>query len=363
MGIYDREYMRREPPTPGSYGRGGWQAMKMWSANTWIIVICVAVFVVDSFWTQTYPVGMGIRPRIDNFHQVDQSALQSGDIRVTVQDQHGNPLAGRQELYLQTPQGDVVVADREIVFMKPLQKWLHFSTQRGFLQIEFWRLVGFQFLHGSFMHILFNMMGLYFFGPIVERYLGSKRYIAFYLLCGICGALMYVLLNISGIAASIFLKEGVRIPGLLFDSPYTPLVGASAGVFGVLMAGAFLAPNVVVLLFFVLPMKLRTLAYALVVLAVFTLITGGHNAGGEAGHLGGAIAGFYFIRRPQHLHGFFDVLGWIDPTSHHYAHKRKARKKPGRLSQVDAVLDKVSRDGVQSLTAKEKKILKDASER
>jgi hypothetical protein len=70
----------------------------------------------------------------------------------------------------------------------------------------------------------------------------------------------------------------------------------------------------------------------------------------------------YFIRRPQHLHGFFDILGWIDPTSHHYAHKRKARKTPGRLTQVDAILDKVSREGVQSLSAKAKKILKDASQ-
>lgn len=358
MGIYERDYVRREPPTPGNYGRGGWQGMKMWSANTWIIVLCVAVFAVDSL-LPTRIVPMAIHPTIENFHQIDQSALQARDAIKQIQ-VDGRAAFGR-DLYIKQPQGEITVAVQEVAPMQPLQSWLHFSTQRGFLQVEFWRLVGFQFLHANLMHLLFNMMGLYFFGPIVERYLGSKRYIAFYLLCGICGALMYVLLNLGGITATMFLHEGVQIPGLLFNSPYTPLIGASAGVFGVLMAGAYLAPKVEVLLFFILPMKLRTLAFALVAIALFTLITGGQNAGGEAGHLGGAIAGFYLIRRPHHLHGFFDVLGWVDPTSHHYSNRRKARAKPGRLDHVDAILDKVSREGVQSLTAREKKILSKAS--
>ena len=365
MGIYERDYVRRVPPAPGSYGRGGWKAMKMWSANTWIIVICVAVFAVDAFMPDRRPVPMNVHSLIENFHHIDPSALLAGDVEVTHRDQYGKPLLGRQPLVILQNQTKILVGMREIVYMPPLQAWLHFSTQRGFLEVEFWRLIGFQFLHANMWHLLFNMMGLYFFGPIVERYLGSKRYLAFYLLCGICGALMYVLLNLGGIVASMFMAPGeiVRIPGLLFNSSYTPLIGASAGVFGVLMAGAYLAPRVEVLLFFLLPMQLRTLAYALVVIALFTLITGGNNAGGEAGHLGGAIAGFYFIRRPQHLHGFFDILGWLDPTSHHYSQKRKARTSPGRLSEVDAVLDKVSREGLQSLSAREKRILKEASER
>src|SRR5690606_11878394 len=140
----------------------------------------------------------------------------------------------------------------EVYVMRFLESYLHFSTQRAFFwpYIEFWRFIGFQFLHANFSHLLFNMIALYFFGPMVEQYLGSKRYLAFYLLCGICGALMYLLLNLSGYIVTLMSHTPVQIPGLLFNDPSTPLVGASAGIFCVLMAGAFLAPHATVLLFF-----------------------------------------------------------------------------------------------------------------
>jgi membrane associated rhomboid family serine protease len=63
--------------------------------------------------------------------------------------------------------------------------WDDATGLRGF---EFWRFISFQFLHANLSHLLFNMIGLYFFGSIVEQYLGSKRYLAFYLLCGVAGA-------------------------------------------------------------------------------------------------------------------------------------------------------------------------------
>jgi uncharacterized membrane protein YuzA (DUF378 family) len=211
---------------------------------------------------------------------------------------------------------------------------------------------------------------------MIERHLGSKRYLAFYLLCGICGALMYGVLNLGGWMASHFLGPDAVIPGLLFNDMSTPLIGASAGVFGVLMAGAYIAPNATVLVFFFLPMRLRTLAYVLVGIAALTVLTRGGNAGGEAGHIGGALAGFYFIRRPRHLHGFFDFLGWVDPTSHHYRHgsaearARATARLPFRSAvsgpdqeAVDRVLDKVRVSGLSSLTDKEKRILREASER
>jgi len=254
----------------------------------------------------------------------------------------------------------------EVQSMPLLQSFLHFSTIRGFFRMEVWRFIGFQFLHGTFPHILFNMIGLYFFGPLVESRLGSKRYLAFYLLCGIFGAVMFLLLNLGGFIVQTYFGSHVTVPALIFDSPYTPLIGASAGVFGVLMAGAYIVPNATVLLFFILPMRLATLAYALVAIALFTVIFGGHNAGGEAGHLGGAIAGFYFIRRPQHLHGFFDFIGWADPTSHHYQHKRQRAgpaPPPAKRAEIDRILDKISDTGLHSLSEKEKRILREASKR
>ena len=387
MGIHDRDYARERPgfgggpggPGPGGpFGGGGspFGAMRMWSANTWIIVICVAVFVIDSF-TPLQPVGVStqyreIAERVPDDAQVGYGPWQP----VQTNPRTGQPRIGQRPVLARTAETEPVqIGVQTGLYMNFLERWLHFSTARGFQQLQFWRFIGFQFLHGGFTHILFNMIGLFFFGPIVERYLGAKRYLAFYLLCGICGALMYTLLNIGGIIV------GQDVPGLLVNSPYMPLVGASAGVFGVLMAGAYLAPNVMVLLFFFLPMRLKTLAYALVAVAVATLLFGGRNAGGEAGHLGGAIAGFYFIRRPHHLHGFFDVLGRIDPTSHHYRGKRGAKgarkaklvKKSGGKSwfgksepsdqEIDRILDKISTSGLHSLTEREKKILGQASHR
>lgn len=357
MGIYDRDYVRNRPPGPGA-AAGPLAAVRMFSANTWIIIICAAIFLIDGFGG-TRPVEMGTywfdQPQ-------DEEIIVESRPRVTLQDDRGNPIRGETSLVVQTNQGLIPVGKRTYQWMRPIETWLHFSTTRGFLQLQFWRFIGFQFLHAGFGHLLFNMIGLFFFGPLVERHLGSKRYLAFYLLCGIFGAIMYLVLNLGGLVASMFVTGSVAVPGLLFNSPYTELVGASAGVFGVLMAGAFLAPNAMVLLFFFIPMRLRTLAYGLVILALFVVITGGQNAGGEAGHLGGALAGFYFIRNPRHLHGFFDILGRVDPSSHHY------RDRPGRAckpsaDQVDRILDKVNAEGVQSLTAKEKKVLAQASRR
>ena len=97
-----------------------------------------------------------------------------------------------------------------------------------------WRLIGFQFLHADMLHLMFNMIALYFFGPLIEGVLGGKRYLAFYLLCGIAGGLMYLLLNLAGYVWVDSLGF-VEVPGLLFNAAGTPLIGASAGVFGVLV--------------------------------------------------------------------------------------------------------------------------------
>jgi len=232
-----------------------------------------------------------------------------------------------------------------------LKDWLHLSTTHSILGVQYWRFIGFQFLHANFQHLLFNMIGLYFFGPLVEQYLGGKRFLAFYLLCGIFGAVLYLLLNLGGL---IF---GDSIPGFLFNDPSTPLVGASAGVFGILLAGAFLSPNSKVLVFFIIPMRLSTMAYGLVALALFTVFFGKNNAGGEAAHLGGAAAGWYFIRNPHHLNGFFDFLGKADPTSKHFA----LRGKKAKPEDLDKILDKIHKKGLHSLSEKEKKLLHDAS--
>ncbi|MCZ6834448.1 MAG: rhomboid family intramembrane serine protease [Planctomycetota bacterium] len=366
MGIYERDYVRNRPPQ-GYGGGGGIPSARTWSINTWIIVLCIGVFVLDGFTSRQW-VSMGVQWDVE----VPRGERELG--RYKIDDIQGQPskVLITQQAIRDTQTGQIV-GMKVSQSMPLLTSWLHFSTERGFLGFQFWRFIGFQFLHANLTHLLFNMMGLYFFGSMVERYLGSKRYLAFYLLSGIFGALVYLILNLGGHVAAQSSNGSINIPGLLFNDTFTPLVGASAGVFGVLMAGAFLAPNATVLLFFFIPMPLKFLAYGLVVVAFIAVLTGSTNAGGEAGHLGGALAGWYFIRHPRHLHNFFDVLGRIDPTSHHYRGSGKARGGAmSRLrgpkasqtsrSEIDRILDKVHAQGLAALSEKEKRILREASE-
>ncbi|MCI0366209.1 MAG: rhomboid family intramembrane serine protease [Phycisphaerales bacterium] len=365
MSLYDRDYIREREPRRGGYGSGGLSGLRMLSVNTWLIAICVAVFVIDGFLPMR-DVETGRRlmlvPNIPA-EMVEMGPSQQYQY-IPIQEKlpNGKVVQRHVQARALVEKGTTTtVGWAEVYRMRCLESIFHFSTKLGFLGFEWWRFVGFQFLHANVSHLFFNMLGLFFFGPMVEQYLGSKRYLAFYLLCGMCGAFLYLLLNLTGYIAMLQFGA-VRIPGLLFSDPSTPLVGASAGIFGVLMAGAYIAPRTVVLLMFVIPMQLRTVAYALLALALFNLMAGGHNAGGEAGHIGGALAGYYFIRRPYHLHGFLDLLGRADPTSHHYRKKGRGGAAK-RIAEVDRILDKIRMDGVQSLTESEKRTLQQASRR
>src|SRR5262249_20365777 len=119
--------------------------------------------------------------------------------------------------------------------------------------------------------------------------LGRRRYLGFYLLSGIGGAVMYVILWYLGFFGAARTSAGV------------PLVGASAGIFGVLIASAVIAPNATILIYGAIPPKLENLAWILISVALLTIFGGGYNRGGEAAHLGGAVVGFLLIKRPRVL--------------------------------------------------------------
>ncbi len=168
------------------------------------------------------------------------------------------------------------------LIFSPLDFWGHFSAANTVFGLQLWRLITFQFLHANLTHLIFNMLSLYIFGPLVERRLGSAKYLRFYLICGTGGAVAYL---------------GLYLNGVLIGHSWTPLVGASAGIFGVLMAAAHVAPNATVMMLFPpIPMRLRTMAWAFIGIAVYTVFTRGRNAGGEAAHLGGAIVGFALMQ-------------------------------------------------------------------
>ena len=241
-----------------------------------------------------------------------------------------------------------------------LSIWGHFSVELGINQYQVWRVITFQFLHADGMHLLGNMMGVFFFGPFVEKWWGSKKFVVFYLASGVAGALLYMVLFFTGWFGGEF------IPGTEIPSSYIPLVGASAGIFAILVCTAVIAPNLRILLFFVIPMSMRTFAIGALIFASLMILTNGHNAGGEAGHLGGAILGFILMKNPR-------LLSFLDPRAGAGSGKRRRRGVDAKVgyeqkirpritvdmedTEVDMILDKVSREGIQSLTDEERKFL------
>ncbi len=225
----------------------------------------------------------------------------------------------------------------------------YFSIQSGLHQLKLWEFFTFQFLHGGFLHILFNSFGLYFFGPWMERHLGSRNFIIYYLLCGAAGAGFYTLISYIGIIDLEVIK---------------PLVGASAGIYGIFIGVAIIAPNLrVQLLIPPIPMSMRTLAIILMVIATGIILLDLKNAGGEAGHLGGAILGFLLMRFVPWLKRKPSLSVHSPSYSRRFESKLSPRSEV-RLrddDEVDAILDKVSAEGFQSLTDEEKSILRKAA--
>lgn len=184
-------------------------------------------------------------------------------------------------LYAQRPAVLLMPVEDEKYMTSIFEIFGAYSWFTCFMEGEIWRLATYQFLHANLGHLAFNMIALYFFGPAVEACFGAKKFIAFYLLCGIAGALF------SSALASMGLYTPSGIPWQLI-----PMVGASAAIYGIMIAVAFLYPGVrVSLLFPPITLKLRTFALAIIGLAAITILLNLSNAGGEAGHLGGILMG------------------------------------------------------------------------
>lgn len=233
-----------------------------------------------------------------------------------------------------------------------LTRYGAYTVESAIFEGRIWEFVTFQFLHGHVMHLLFNCLALYFFGPWMERWWGSRKFLVFYLLSGAGGALFYTLLVFAGVLDS------------------NGLVGASAGIYGILIGIAVIAPHIrVQLLFPPIELSMRQLAIGVLVIATGSILLRiGGNEGGEAGHLGGAIAGFLLVRFPK-------VLVWCgrrDPGVEIIRPKAFERKSESKLrprsqvdlrqdSEIDLILDKISKDGFQSLTEEEREKLRQAS--
>ena len=235
---------------------------------------------------------------------------------------------------------------------KTLRELGYYSIESAIYGLQLWRFVTFQFLHGSLGHVFFNCMGIFFFGPWMERWWGSQKFLIFYLLCGVGGAVFFSLLVWLGL-----------LPG---DGLVSPLIGASAGIYGILIGVAVIAPQMrVALLFPPIELSMRQLAIGLMVISIGSiLLQWGGNEGGEAGHLGGAILGYILMRYPQWLgQGARFPRPRRNPFSTPPLPKLRPRTTldQDQESAVDLILDKISREGFQSLTQHERDVLHEAS--
>ncbi len=204
--------------------------------------------------------------------------------------------------------------------------------------LQIWRLITYQFLHDfyGFGHIFWNMLILYFFGTMLERFWGSRKFLTFYLVCGSMGGVFYPLLALAGFLPAAY------------------LVGASGAIFGMLAAGAILFPRLRVLVMFVVPVPLAVLAIILALISAMNLFAG-DNAGGEAAHLAGMATGVVYIVSES-----WRAKLKLKIRSGAWERKMTAHRK--LELELDRILQKVHESGLHSLTQKEKKILKQATE-
>jgi membrane associated rhomboid family serine protease len=230
----------------------------------------------------------------------------------------------------------------------------------GFLP---WQLVTYQFMHGGFWHLFFNMFfGLWMFGMEIEHTWGSKKFLIFYLSCGVIAGLAQLILS-----------------PLLEPSSMgaVPVVGASGAVYGVLVAFGMMFPDRHIFLYFLIPVKVKYFVMFLIVLGIFSV--GDPTNIAHLAHLGGALAGYVFVlydRKYIPLGGLFSRIRWwwnslsVDTkqpgedsgraTIIDISHGTE-REEQDDQRRIDEILDKISRGGYQSLTEDEKKVLFDAS--
>jgi membrane associated rhomboid family serine protease len=247
----------------------------------------------------------------------------------------------------------------------PVHGWFALSVaglRHGFV----WQLLTYQFMHGGWLHLALNCWAIFVFGRDLEETLGRNRFLTLYFSSGVIGGLFQVL------------------GGLLFGGAFAaPVVGASAGAFGLVAAFAMLYPErpLMLLLFFIIPVNMRAKFLLLFsgLLAVFGIVFPSDNVA-HAAHLGGMLTGIAFVRYAMHWHWHWPRFsrGRSQPARPfvHAQRRGSALWGQGRgaadedlppeeflSKEVDPILDKISAHGIQSLTERERRILEKAREK
>lgn len=267
---------------------------------------------------------------------------------------------------------------------------LHF-----FLASEFhiYQFITYMFLHGGFTHILFNMFALWMFGSVIERVWGPKKFLFYYICCGVGAGftqelVQYITYSMEGIAAYQYVNAGgVQMTTDAYINLWTT-IGASGAVYGILLAFGMIFPNERLFIIpFPFPIKAKWLIVGYIAIELFSAMSGPGDGVAHMAHLGGMLFGFLLIRywqkHPDSSAGFgrsrgqefFDNLKRKYDARQNQQHMKaehtsaprretdeeyNARQRKNQ-EEVDAILDKIRKSGYDSLTKEEKKKLFDQS--
>jgi membrane associated rhomboid family serine protease len=209
----------------------------------------------------------------------------------------------------------------------------------GVLKGWIWQFLTYGFLHGNFLHLILNMLGLFFLGPELERHMGARMFVTLFIFCIVLGGLGWFGLT--------YPFEGI-------------CVGASGGIFGIIGAFAGLFPHrqLTVLVFFVIPVTLPAwlLGALLGLMQLAYLLNPGGASIAYAAHLAGGLAGFLFVRF-MYRGGGQPVMAYPPPWA------RPPADPTPTSAEIDAILDKIAREGIHRLTPKERAVLQKAGRR
>ncbi|HEY4788617.1 MAG TPA: rhomboid family intramembrane serine protease [Bacteroidales bacterium] len=218
-----------------------------------------------------------------------------------------------------------------------------------------WTLITYMFYHREILHILFNMLNLYWFGKIFLMYFDEKKLVGLYFLGGIAGGIFYVLF--ANIFPSVF-GSGI-------------LMGASAAIIAIMFAAAFYIPDFKLFMVFIGQVKLIYIAIFSLFLYV-VMIASSKNAGGNLAHLGGAFIGYLWIKQYKQGIDLTKGVSWLfslfkglfTRKKLKVSHKRPPiddleynRQKNVNQKEIDRILDKISKGGYESLSKSEKDTL------
>lgn len=324
MGIESRDYFR---DSSGYSDGGGWGFGSVTPVCKYLLIANIVVFVGQIFLARQYG-----PDEFDAFRQEHQEWLEE------VPEEHIQELMSRCRV-------DVVA------------EWLQLETTKVVQQGQIWRLLTCAFCHDreSVLHIVFNMVFLFWFGKTLERMYGSREFLLFYLVAAVASSVAYVGLD-------------------LVTGEIAPAIGASGAVLAVVMLYAMHFPRERIFLFFVFPIEIRWLVLMYVVFDLYPVLlalAGDRYFDGvaHAAHLGGLAFGYLYWRWNLRLETYWERIRVprfdqvVGARRHIRLFQPSNERRERTDAEVDRILAKIYEQGEGSLTDREREVLQKASER